>query len=111
MAKKRYRTVGYSQTIRMGKNPDAPKIHIKAKSKRALAAKLRTVRAHTKNVEMGFTDATGFHPIRSSSDYKPYRAGEFPKQGKSTKERKAASRRAKARMHSGRARKGRQTVS
>ena len=28
------------------------------------------------NVEMGFTDATGFHPIRASKDYSMARAGE-----------------------------------
>jgi hypothetical protein len=29
-----------------------------------------------KNVERGFYDATGFHPIRSSRDYDPDRAGD-----------------------------------
>ena len=29
-----------------------------------------------KNVEMGFYDATGFHPIRASADYRRSRAGE-----------------------------------
>lgn len=29
-----------------------------------------------KNVEMGFYDGTGFHPIRASSDYQESRAGE-----------------------------------
>lgn len=28
------------------------------------------------NVEMGFTDATGFHPICASADYSGARAGE-----------------------------------
>jgi len=28
------------------------------------------------NVEMGFTDATGFHPIRASKDYSMARSGE-----------------------------------
>jgi hypothetical protein len=29
-----------------------------------------------KNVERGFYDATGFHPLRSSRDYDPDRAGD-----------------------------------
>src|SRR5262249_38057312 len=32
--------------------------------------------APRKNVEMGYTDATGFHPVRASKDYDESRAGE-----------------------------------
>jgi len=31
------------------------------------------------NVAMGFTDASGFHPIRASEDYSRKRAGEKPR--------------------------------
>lgn len=45
-----------------------------------------------KNIQQGFVDATGFHPIRSSSDYDTKRSGEVKKKRKAaTKKRKAKS--------------------
>jgi len=40
------------------------------------ARRLNALLGRKKNVEMGFYDATGFHPIRASKDYSGARAGE-----------------------------------
>jgi hypothetical protein len=55
---------------------------VRAPNKRSARAKIdRLLKAHKvkkarRNVEMGFWDATGFHPIRASEDYSAGRAGE-----------------------------------
>jgi len=76
---------------------------VKARNKSQALAKLRQMlkaknRKRKKNVEMGFFDSKGFHPIRASADYMPYKSGEFPRRGASSAERKAASRMARHRM-------------
>lgn len=35
-----------------------------------------------RNIKMGFYDATGFHPVRASSDYDPDRVDELYRYGK-----------------------------
>ena len=40
------------------------------------ARRLNALLGRKKNVEMGFYDATGFHPIRASKDYSMAVAGE-----------------------------------
>lgn len=49
-------------------------------------------RSNPRNVQAGFYDATGFHPLRASSDYDPDRAGddyESKSDNKSVKRRTA----------------------
>ena len=53
-----------------------------------------------KNVEKGFYDSTGFHPIRASRDYSGAKAGE-------TRARSKTAVRTRARAHAHRARKAR----
>lgn len=49
----------------------------KLRSKKQALARARSLaRRVMKNVEAGFYDSTGFHPIRSSRDYSKARAGE-----------------------------------
>ena len=80
MAKKRSRVVGYTITDRIGD----VKIITRGKSAKAARAKAnRFRRNHLKNVAMGFTDASGFHPIRASHDYSSSRAGEGRSKGAS----------------------------
>lgn len=47
-----------------------------ARSKISRLMKAHRVRKARKNVEMGFWDARGFHPIRASKDYSAGRASE-----------------------------------
>ena len=54
------------------------------------------------NVEMGFVDASGFHPIRASKDYSASAAGE----GRSRKAGKV-----RAKRSTRKARRGRQAIS
>jgi hypothetical protein len=65
-----------------------------------------------KNVAAGFYDSSGFHPIRSSSDYDPDRAGDQYSQRRpaAKRKKKATGRKSKpkARKH---ARRARPTVS
>jgi hypothetical protein len=68
-----------------------------AKRKVTRMMKARKPKRVKKNVEQGFWDSKGFHPIRASADYAPYKAGEFPRRGKSSAERKRASASAKRR--------------
>lgn len=109
MAKKRRsRVVGYTVPIRVG---DVT-IPIKGKTVKAARAKANAFkRHHLKNVERGFFDASGFHPLRSSADYSAARAGE----GSSKRARSARTSRAigkgRARARTARARRGRQAVS
>ena len=78
MAKKRSQVVGYTVPIRVG---DVT-IPIRGKTAKAARAKAnRFRRNHLKNVAMGFTDATGFHPIRASHDCSSGRAGEGRSKG------------------------------
>lgn len=39
------------------------------------------------NIKMGFYDATGFHPVRASSDYDPDRVDELYRYGRRGKEK------------------------
>ncbi len=57
-----------------------------------------------RNVEMGFYDAHGFHPIRASSDYSGAKAGE-----KRARSKRAVATRVRSRMR--RARRGRTAIS
>ncbi len=81
MAKKR-RASGYRVTIR---NPEkGVRISVIGKTKKQVHSRARKfVKGYLKNVEMGFHDASGFHPIRGSSDYslKPRRRGPEGRQG------------------------------
>ena len=53
-----------------GKRRRVLTIHGEGRTKKlAVASARRRLRSHVKNVQMGFYDSTGFHPIRSSSDY------------------------------------------
>jgi hypothetical protein len=56
-----------------------------------------------KNVAAGFYDAAGFHPIRSSPDYDPDRAGDDYSQRRrkpaAKRKKKATGRKPKARKH------------
>lgn len=52
----------------------------------------KAVRTRKRNIAEGFYDASGFHPIRGASDYKPFLAGETPK----GKHKAAQTRRRKA---------------
>ena len=58
------------------------------------------------NISQGFYDASGFHPIRSSSDYDPDRAGDEYSDTGRRKKRKPAKK-AKARPKKRTAKKGR----
>ena len=64
------------------KNPGGKRTHVatltvRGKTKKQAAANARRVaRHHVKNVEMGFYDSSGFHPIRASKDYSGAQAGE-----------------------------------
>ena len=98
MAKKR-RASGYRVTIR---NPEkGVRISVIGKTKKQVQSRARKfVKGYLKNVEIGFHDASGFHPIRGSSDYSSSRAGEGRKGGK-----------ARAKRATKKARKGRQAIS
>jgi hypothetical protein len=74
MARKRKsRTVGYTIPIHVG----SVRIPIHGKTLKSARAKANAFRKHhLKNVEMGFYDASGFHPIRTSEDYSAGREGE-----------------------------------
>jgi hypothetical protein len=64
--KKRGRVVGYTIPIRVGE----VRIPIHGKTIKSARAKANAFRdRHLKNVEQGFYNATGFHPIRASKDY------------------------------------------
>lgn len=62
-----------------------------------------------KNVAAGFYDATGFHPIRASSDYSPKRGGDKIRAPWTTtmparrRKKKATGRKAKPKAHARRA--------
>jgi hypothetical protein len=78
---------------------------VKAKNKSGALTKLRQMmkaknRKRKKNVEMGFWDAKGFHPMRASRDYSGARAGEGRAGG-----------RARAKRATKKARRGRQAIS
>ena len=77
-------------------NPRKPKeiinVSFKAKSKRAAKSLLKRL---FPNVQEGFYDSSGFHPIRASSDYDPGAVGEG-KRGKASASR-ARHKRAKKR--------------
>ena len=61
--------------MRVGNPSNAVTITVPAKSERAALARARRfVKHHTKNIEQGFYDETGFHPIRASKDYSEKRA-------------------------------------
>ncbi len=60
-----------------GKRTQVATLTVRGKTKKQAATNARRVaRHHVKNVEMGFYDATGFHPIRASRDYSGAQAGE-----------------------------------
>lgn len=85
---KRKRTVGYTVPIFVGKGKNRVRIPIKGKTLKSAKAKANSFRRHhLKNVEKGFYDSTGFHPIRSSKDYAPYKVDEWPKGGSSKRSR------------------------
>lgn len=64
--------------------------------KRATTKRATTKRKkRTKNVAMGYFDAHGFHPIRSSSDYDESRVGETSSYSRKTKRKATASRASK----------------
>jgi len=70
--KKKARKARARVRIRIGNPAQGPPVFISipGKSRKAAVANARRfIRRHTKNVEMGFYDATGFHPIRASKDY------------------------------------------
>ena len=95
--KKKMRTSGWLAPFSVGD----VKFRVPGKTrKKAVANRARFIRKHMKNVEMGFYDATGFHPIRSSSDYNKAKAGEGRRGGA-----------ARARRITRKARKGRQAIS
>jgi hypothetical protein len=62
------------------KNPQRTHVatlSVRGKTKKQAAANARAVaRHHVKNIEMGFYDSSGFHPIRASRDYSGAQAGE-----------------------------------
>ena len=60
--------------------------------KTAPARKNPAKKRRRKNVEKGFFDAYGFHPIRSSSDYDESRVGETSGYARKSKAKSAASR-------------------
>lgn len=63
----------------------------KLKSKKQAMARAKTIaRKYMNNVEQGFYDSTGFHPIRSSRDYDSSRVqhGSEPKRKTKKKARK-----------------------
>ncbi len=100
MAKRR-RASWYRVSIR---NPESGvKISVTGKTKKQTTARAkRFVKRYLKNVEMGFVDATGFHPIRGSKDYNAGRPGE----GKSR-----AAGKSRAKRYTKKAKRGRQAVS
>jgi len=59
--------------IRLGNPSKSGRVTIRvpAKTRKAAVTRARALRKklRTKNVEMGFYDGTGFHPIRASKDY------------------------------------------
>lgn len=59
------------------------------------------------NIKMGFYDATGFHPVRKSSDYDPDRVDELYRYGRRGKETSRGRKRRRKRPH---ARKTRRTT-
>ncbi|HUD74591.1 MAG TPA: hypothetical protein VMQ76_05915 [Terracidiphilus sp.] len=86
-----------------GKNPVIGKVIFQGKTHKEV---VRNARAFSKakhipfasNVSEGFYDATGFHPIRSSADYSPAKAGE----GKSKKAKHSRATRATRKRAMGR---------
>jgi hypothetical protein len=77
------------------KNPTAKQLAWRkkfAKLVKSGAFAKKAVRTRRRNIAEGFYDASGFHPIRGSADYKPFRAGETPK----GKHKAAQTRRRKA---------------
>jgi hypothetical protein len=66
------------ERMKNGKRRHVLTIHGEGRTKRAAKA---NVKRHAKsllrrNVQAGFYDSTGFHPIRASADYSAGRAGE-----------------------------------
>jgi hypothetical protein len=77
-----------------------PQITITAhgKSRKSAIAKGKSfIRKRLKNVEMGFYDAHGFHPIRASRDYDPDRVDELYRYGRGGAERGRPRKKAKRR--------------
>lgn len=72
---------------RVKKSSSAPKRNAKPTAKKKANSKAPP----RKNVEMGFWDDTGFHPIRASSDYDDSRAGSYSRSVKSMKRRAKAT--------------------
>lgn len=109
---KRKRTVGYTIPIFVGKGKSRVRIPIQGKTLKATKAKANSFRRHhLKNINEGFYDASGFHPIRGASDYSAARAGEGHSAAAGRARGKRAAGKTRARKRTSRARRGRQAIS
>ena len=76
-----------------GKRSRVLTIHGEGRTKKlAVASARRRLRSHVKNVKEGFYNSTGFHPIRTASDYDATKL----KHGEEGRRARAAQRKARA---------------